>query len=98
MLIRKNRLISFLTTSLIVIHTGSVINFAHGTGTCLLLAAGNTPINCSNGRNCKKKTLLDQIGYANTYTFCKFSLTGTVSFSNSVERPPILIKSLANGA
>lgn len=31
--------------------TGSLINFAHGAGTCLLLAAGNTPINCSNGRN-----------------------------------------------
>lgn len=26
------------------------------------------------------------------------TLTGTVPFSNSVERPPILIKSLANGA
>lgn len=33
-------------------------------------------------------------------TVCKgyVILTGIVPFSNSVERPPILIKSLANGA
>jgi len=36
------------------IRTESIINFAHGVGTCLLLAEGNTPINCSNGRNYNK--------------------------------------------
>lgn len=31
--------------------TGSTINLAQGSGTCCLLAAGNTLINCSSGRN-----------------------------------------------
>lgn len=35
--------------------TGSHISLCHVTGRCFLLAAGNTPINCSNGRNWTKK-------------------------------------------
>ena len=34
--------------------TGSYMSGRHVTGRCCLLAAGNTPINCSNGLNWNK--------------------------------------------
>lgn len=48
-------LINFTTAIKQRLLTGSHISLCHVTGRCFLLAAGNTPINCSNGRNWTKK-------------------------------------------